>query len=110
MFFPGPFYLGVYGIYDSEFVVCATFVRQRVKVRHATTLEGDGFSEIKSELDRAETRRRHCRGGAGFIEQLDCPRPAAGYSLPTTPRQPDDRPASQPARQPASARAARPVS
>ena len=33
LFYPGPFYVGVYGICDSQFEICASFVRQRVQAR-----------------------------------------------------------------------------
>ena len=46
LFYPGAFFVGVYGIYDSTFEICATLTRQRVQVRHATALEGTGYAEV----------------------------------------------------------------
>ena len=32
LFFTGPYFIGVYGVYDSEFEICASLVRQPVQV------------------------------------------------------------------------------
>jgi len=50
MFYPGAFYVGIYGIVDSHFEILATCVRQRVEVKHEEvpfTLQGNGYAEVR---------------------------------------------------------------
>ena len=59
MFYPGAFYIGIYGIVDSHFEIIASCIRQRVAVRHEEvpfTLQGNGYAEVRAELTRARAR------------------------------------------------------
>ena len=61
MFYPGAFYIGIYGIVDSHFEIIASCIRQRVAVRHEEvpfTLQGNGYAEVRAELTRARAQTR----------------------------------------------------
>ena len=88
LFYPGAFFVGVYGIYDSTFEICATLTRQRVQVRHATALEGTGYAEVVERLRAADLRRRCCKHGGGFVDLLESPRTLTPRPPQNTPRPP----------------------
>ena len=70
LFYPGAFYVGVYGIVDSHFEITASYVRHRAQVQHQTQMMGSGYADVRGELRLADTRRVFCRHGTGFMEQL----------------------------------------
>ena len=92
LFYPGAFFVGVYGIYDSTFEICATLTRQRVQVRHATALEGTGYAEVVERLRAADLRRRCCKHGGGFVDLLESPRTLTPRPPQNTPRPPQTAP------------------
>ena len=70
MFYPGAFYIGIYGIVDSHFEITASYVRHRAQVQHQAQMMGSGYADVRGELRLADTRRVFCRHGTGFMEQL----------------------------------------
>ena len=70
LFYPGAFYVGVYGIVDSHFEITASYVRHRAQVQHQAQMMGSGYADVRGELRLADTRRVFCRHGTGFMEQL----------------------------------------
>lgn len=86
--FPGAYYIGVYGAYETDFTILATFIRIRMLVKHPSGLEADdGGSLMRDEIKAADTRRQLCKYGAGFLEQLETPRGLSASSpRPGTPR------------------------
>ena len=74
-FYPGAFYIGIYGAYDTEYNVLAEIERQEVVVRHPTPVGvRDGMSAMKSEISAADARRRSVKWGSAFLQELKRPR------------------------------------
>ena len=74
LYLPGPFYISVYANKECTFAVQCDLIEHQVHLRTPLAPEGNGFRDVKKTLLLADTRRRFCRTGAGFLEQLDSPR------------------------------------
>ena len=61
-----------------RYEVQADFIEQKVRVRKPMTSEGNGIREVRAHIEAADTRRRFCRNGVGFMEQLQSPRSLHG--------------------------------
>jgi hypothetical protein len=77
-FFPGMFYISVFALRDTQFEISCNFVPQEVRIKPPMPSEGNGYREVRAQLALADTRRRFCRNGLGFKEQLDSPRSLRG--------------------------------
>ena len=74
LYLPGPFYISVYANKECTFAVQCDLIEHQVHLRTPLAPEGNGFLDVKKTLLLADTRRRFCRTGTGFLEQLDSPR------------------------------------
>ena len=90
LYLPGPFYIGVHSLKECGYELRADLIEHRVHVKAPMAAEGNGYAEVKRNLLLADTRRRFCQQGAGFLEQLASPRslqPSAPPSAaPPSPR------------------------
>ena len=82
-FFPGMFFISVFALRETTYEITATFEQQVVRIRAPMNSEGNGYREVRQQLNLADTRRRFCKNGVGFKEQLDSPRSLKGSPAPS---------------------------
>jgi len=93
LFYPGYFYIGVYGAKESTFDLTANTVRERVHVHDSIrNTEGNGYKDLRERIIHADTRRRFCINGVGFKEQIDSPRSLRASTIPPAPTSARGRP------------------
>lgn len=97
-FFPGLFFISVFALNDSAYELTCTFEPQKVKIHRPIVSDGNGYQQVREQIKLSDTRRRFCKHGLGFKEQLDSPRslhgstppPPSPRRRPLTPRAPGE--------------------
>ena len=77
-YFPGTFYISVFALRDSIFELTVRLKEMVVNIPKPMKSIGNGYKDVKAQIALADTRRRFCKHGAGFADQLESPRSLKG--------------------------------